>query len=146
MTQATNPISLFIATLFVGLSAHAFVHPDGTFIPNQCGQQTIAVADAKVPTIVSACLGSIAGNSDHAVQFRLADDSNHTFVIADRQDLLLALLSHNTMAIFRLVGADGEAASMKAILDHDGHFKSFSGEFQTTSFLVPSLQVMMTPM
>ena len=145
MTKLTRSLSLFIALISLSLSAQAFVHPDGTFVPTQCGQQTLAATDS-TSAIVSACLGSIAGSSNHAVQFRLADDSSHTLVITDRQDLMLALLSHNTMSVFKLVGQNGEIASMKAIIDSSGNFKSVSGDFRSTSFLVPALQVMMTPM
>ena len=146
MTLGFASISTFAATLLISFSAQAIVLPNGTFVAQQCGVQTVDTAHTDTRTMVAACIGKLNGTPDRAVQFRLSDDSVHTFKIVNQMNLMMALRSGNKMSVFRLVGTDGEEISMKAILAADGSVQSLSGEFQTNSYFVPHLEQMLTMM
>lgn len=145
----TKAAALFFSLLsssiltFAGVSAQAVVLPHGVFIAQQCGAQTIDVARAETHTMIAACVGLLNGTTTRAVQFRMSDDSIHTFTVLSQSNLMMALKSGNTMSIFRLADQQGQESSLQAIVRHDGTIAGLSGDFQGNSFLVPSLEQMM---
>lgn len=132
-----------LLSMFVSLSAHAVVLP-GSFIPQQCGPQTIDVARKDTHVMESACVGYIEGTQTKAVQFVLSDDSKYLYRVTGQQNLMMALASGATMSVYHLVGENGDELAMKAIVNRDGSLKSISGEFQKNSYIVPVLQQMLT--
>lgn len=131
---------------FAGSVASAVMLPNGGFVPQQCGPQTIDTAHKNTHVMESACVGYLAGTTTRAVVFTLSDDSTHLFRVTGQSNLFIALESGASMSIFRLVGDDGQEIAMKAIVNKDGSVKSISGEFQTNSYLVPAFQQMLTMM
>jgi hypothetical protein len=136
--------SSLIALLFVGVSAQALVLPNGGFVPQQCGAQSIDTAHRDTHVMESACVGFLSGTQTKAVQFTLSDDSTFVFRVQSQNNLMMAMASGATMTIYKLVGVNGEVLTMKAIVNQDGTLKSISGEFQTNSYIVPNLQQMLT--
>jgi hypothetical protein len=134
----------FLAALFIGFSAHAVVLPNATFVPQQCGPQSIDTSHKDTHVMESACVGTVSGTKERAVRFTLSDDSTYLFHVTSQSNLMMAMASGATMSIFHLVGENGEQLTMKAIINHDGTVKSMSGEFQTNSYLVPVLEQMFT--
>ena len=111
----------------------------------QCGAQTLTPAQAD-GAIVSTCLGAIVGQPEQAVAFNMADGTLKTFKVTASTDLMMSFTSGSRMTVFQLLGADGETATMKAIITHEGSFKSVSGTYRANSFLVPELKQMFTLM
>lgn len=131
----------FVAMTVAAGFAQASVQVDGTFIPSQCG---LVQQPELNPTVKAVCVGSIAGEAGRAVQFRLNDDSAATFKVVNQSNMMVALLSGNTKSNFFLQGGNGEAATMKAILSHDGAVQAVSGEYAGSAYFVPKMEVVFT--
>ena len=140
----TTKLASLIALLFIGVSAQAVILPGGGFTPQQCGPQTIDTAHKDTHVMESACVGFLAGTKTRAVKFTMSNDDTYVYRVAGQNNLMMAMASGATMTVFRLIGPNGEGITMKAIVNHDGTLKSMSGDFQTNSYLVPTLQQMLT--
>jgi hypothetical protein len=131
-----------IASITVAAAlAQASVQPDGTFIPSQCGQ----VQQQELNSYVKAvCVGRIAGEAGRAVQFHMAEEVTSTFKVVNQSNMMVALLSGNTKSNFFLQGTNGETATMKAILSHDGTVQAVSGQINGADYFVPKMEVVFT--
>ena len=152
MPKLTALISNFAILLsatclaFVAQSAQAVVLPNTSFVAQQCGAQTVDVAQKDTHVMESACVGTLSGSKTRAVQFRLANDQTYLYIVTGQSNLMMALNSGATMTIFQLVGQNGEQTTMKAIVNRDGSIRSISGDFQTNPYVIPELQQMISLM
>ncbi|MEK7357794.1 MAG: hypothetical protein AAB250_15190 [Bdellovibrionota bacterium] len=130
-------LAAFALTVLFGLSAQAMMHPVGTFVPAQCGNQT-----GFVGTVRAVCVGIVVGEEGRKVQFKLADDSVVLYQVADQQNMMVALRSGAKKSMLFLVGPNGEKASMKVIFNAEGEITSAQGQVGDVGFFVPKFEMM----
>lgn len=131
----------FASMIIAGQFAQAVVQVDGTFIPSQCG---VVQQQELNPTVQAVCVGRIQGEAGRAVQFNMADESTATFKVVNQSNMMMALLSGNTKSNFFLQGANGETATMKAILMNDGSVFAVSGDLNGAAYYVPKMEIVFT--
>jgi hypothetical protein len=137
--------SSIIALSFITIaasSAHALVEPNGTFIAEQCGVQTLS-ADAKsLVYIRTVCIGQVQGETKKSVQFRMADNSTKLYQVTNTADEMIALPSGRVQAMFHLQDLSGQKAAMNVQEEAGGVPVSIGGTLGNVRYLVPSLMQM----
>jgi hypothetical protein len=139
--RGDNTMIALLLSLFVSANAHAAFIP-GAFVPQQCGRQEVDIARSGTHVMQSACVGFINGTTTRAVQFTLSDDTTHLYRVAGQSNLMIALPQGNSMSVFRLIGANGEELTMKAVVLRDGNLKTMMGDFQENHWVVSTLEQM----
>lgn len=133
--------ALFATVALAAPAAQAIIHVDGTFVPSHCGLET-----KKESSVASVCVGKVVGQEGRAVQFTLNDDTTRVFQVVDQANMMLALLSGKTKSNFFLVDANGNKATMKVILNHDGTATAVQGELDGRNYFVPEMEIVFVMM
>ena len=133
-----------IAALFLSVSAHAVVQPEGTFTPGRCGSPDSQEQNI-LPELNRACLGTVVGQpGTDVVSLRMQDGTDHQLQVVRKENLLIAFMSGATKSILHLENEHGEKASMKVIVNKDNQVQSAMISFNGVEYFVPKFEAVFT--